>query len=80
MQRHFVLLIYLCTFMILHIMEIIVLTEGNTRAILNTVYLKGGKKMSYQKPEIRVYTAEDILKMEAYAKSCKCFSGKSTHS
>ncbi len=35
--------------------------------------------MSYQKPEIRVYTAEDILKMEAYAKSCKCFSGKSTH-
>ena len=39
MQRHFVLPICLCTFMILHIMEIIVLTEGNTRAILNTVRL-----------------------------------------
>lgn len=35
--------------------------------------------MSYQKPEIRAYNVEDILKMEAYAKSCNCFSGKSTH-
>lgn len=35
--------------------------------------------MVYQKPEIKAYNVEDILKIEAFAKSCKCFSGKSTH-